>query len=59
MTASEPSEPPAGSGTVAKDTAEKRQAGSYSRDAEQDPGEAPPSDRDDVPEDEGKSGPGT
>ena len=36
-------EAPAGSGTVAKDTPEKRHAGSYSRDAEQDPGEAPDS----------------
>ncbi len=40
---SSPQEPPAGSGTVAKDTAEKRHAGSYSRDAEQDPDEAPDS----------------
>jgi hypothetical protein len=53
------SEPPAGSGTVSDDSAVKRQAGSYSRDAEQDPGEAPPSDRDEVPEDEGTSGPGS
>jgi hypothetical protein len=36
-------ERPAGSGTSAKDSAAKRQAGSYSRDAEQDPSEAPPS----------------
>jgi hypothetical protein len=36
-------EPPAGSGTVAKDSREKRHAGSYSRDAEQDPDAAPDS----------------
>jgi hypothetical protein len=53
------SEPPAGSGTVTGDSPEKRQAGSYSRDAEQDPEEAPASDRDDVPEDDGKSRPGS
>lgn len=46
-----PREPPAGSGTVSKDSREKRQAGSYSRDAEQDPAEAPASDRDDAPAD--------
>jgi hypothetical protein len=34
---------PAGSGTSGGDSAEKRQAGSYSRDAEQDPEEAPDS----------------
>jgi hypothetical protein len=33
----------AGSGTSAPDTEEKRQAGSYGRDAEQDPSAAPPS----------------
>jgi hypothetical protein len=32
---------PGGSGTSGPDTAEKRQAGSYSRDAEQNPGNAP------------------
>jgi hypothetical protein len=36
-------ERPAGSGTSGKDSATKRQAGSYSRDAEQDPAEAPAS----------------
>jgi hypothetical protein len=34
---------PAGSGTTGPDTEEKRQAGSYGRDAEQDPAEAPAS----------------
>jgi hypothetical protein len=34
---------PGGSGTSAQDSDEKRQAGSYSRDAEQDPSEAPDS----------------
>ena len=32
-----------GSGTSGADTAEKRQAGSYGRDAEQDPSQAPAS----------------
>jgi hypothetical protein len=36
----------AGSGTTAPETPEKRQAGSYSRDAEQDPSSAPPSETD-------------
>jgi hypothetical protein len=44
-----PDEQPGGSGTVSGDTTEKRQAGSYGRDAEQDPSEAPATDRDDVP----------
>ena len=34
---------PAGSGTSGPDSEAKRQAGSYSRDAEQDPSHAPPS----------------
>jgi hypothetical protein len=34
---------PGGSGTTAPDSDEKRQAGSYGRDAEQDPGDAPES----------------
>ena len=41
--AEEPDETPAGSGTSGPDSAAKRQAGSYSRDAEQDPLQAPPS----------------
>ncbi len=45
-----PEQQPGGSGTVSGDTPEKRQAGSYGRDAEQDPSEAPATDRDDVPE---------
>jgi hypothetical protein len=36
-------ETPAGSGTSGPDSESKRQAGSYSRDAEQDPSQAPPS----------------
>ncbi|MDX6569892.1 MAG: hypothetical protein QOH15_2470 [Gaiellales bacterium] len=43
----EPAETPAGSGTTAPDSPEKRQAGSYSRDAEQDPSHAPPSESED------------
>ena len=39
-------ERPAGSGTHGKDTAAKRQAGSYGRDAEQDPADAPASETD-------------
>jgi hypothetical protein len=39
----EQDETPAGSGTSGPDSAAKRQAGSYSRDAEQDPSHAPPS----------------
>jgi hypothetical protein len=34
---------PGGSGTTGPQSDEKRQAGSYSRDAEQDPGDAPES----------------
>ncbi|HEY1479020.1 MAG TPA: hypothetical protein VGF46_03285 [Gaiellales bacterium] len=34
---------PAGSGTSSDDSVEKHQAGSYSRDAEQDPDDAPDS----------------
>jgi hypothetical protein len=41
--ASEQEEAPAGSGTSGPDSEAKRQAGSYSRDAEQDPSHAPPS----------------
>jgi hypothetical protein len=40
-------EHPAGSGTSEKDSAVKRQAGSYSRDAEQDPEDAPASETED------------
>ena len=36
-------EPPAGSGTTGRDDTAKRQAGSYARDAEQDP-RTPPDD---------------
>jgi hypothetical protein len=39
----EQDEAPAGSGTSGPDSAAKRQAGSYSRDAEQDPSRALPS----------------
>ena len=45
-----PEQQPGGSGTVSGDSPEKRQAGSYGRDAEQDPSDAPATDRDDVPE---------
>jgi hypothetical protein len=44
--AEEQDEAPAGSGTSGPDSAAKRQAGSYSRDAEQDPSNAPPSQTD-------------
>ncbi len=45
-----PEQQPGGSGTVSGDSPEKRQAGSYGRDAEQDPSDAPATDRDDAPE---------
>jgi hypothetical protein len=41
--ADEPGDTPGGSGTSAPESEEKRQAGSYGRDAEQDPAEAPAS----------------
>jgi hypothetical protein len=41
--AQEQEERPAGSGSSGPDSEAKRQAGSYSRDAEQDPSDAPPS----------------
>ena len=44
---SEEDAPPAGSGTAGPDSSAKRQAGSYSRDAEQNPSQAPPSETED------------